>query len=85
LDILKIAGFLNSEGKCTDDCSEEMLEFYWMVHPAQYADRCRMPALPYPIKNEKDAFNCWDKYVVQYVLELSMEGPISPDKEKTRP
>jgi hypothetical protein len=81
--ILKSAGFLNSEGKHTDDCSREVLEFYWMVLPEQYSDWSKMLALSYPNTDEVDAKYCWDNYVVQYVLELSRVGPIYPATKKT--
>jgi hypothetical protein len=67
-------------GKWTIDSSKDKVEFYWMVLPAHYPERRKLFA--WPCASTSSEYNkCWHDKVEQYVLEVSMEGPI-PSKYK---
>jgi hypothetical protein len=79
-DLLKSAGFINADGMRSEKCFDregkkaDILEFYWLVHHARYAEWCKRAPKSFKSKNQ-EVEKCWDKNVVQYALELSTKGP----------
>jgi hypothetical protein len=53
----------------------EKLEFYWIVHPIHFPSWSQMQPVAYPDSTNEVATDCWNRYVIQFVLQAFDETP----------